>query len=339
MTTLGQLSRRPTRRQMLIAGGLCSGLVATGAWRLGAAAEIQTGQRAGIAFGTTVTLKAAHTQSRDLEAGVDAAWSEIVKVQEAANLFSPESALSRLNRDGFIDDAPDTLIDMLTAAHEIADLTNGAFDITVQPLWKLYENSYKSGRPPAQDEIAQVRGLIDYRNVAIDGARVQLAKPGMALTLNGIAQGYATERCLRALSEHGIANAFLDTGEIGVAGKRDGRQAWTAGIADPRRKGQYIALAKPLSGVLATSGDYATTFTEDFSAHHIFDPKTLHSPTRMSSVSVLAQSGAYADALATAMMVMPLEDSLALARNLANVEVLLVDKQGKISSTPGFPIG
>ena len=114
--------------------------------------------------------------------------------------------------------------------------------------------------------------------------------------------------------------------------------AWTAGIADPRREGQYVALAQPLSGILATSGDYATTFSADFSTHHIFDPGTLRSPTQMASVSVLAQSGAHADALATAMMVMPAEKSLELARNLADVEVLLVSKQGEVTRTAGFPV-
>jgi len=334
MTTL----RRPSRRQVLIAGGLSSGLVATGAWRLGTAANVQTGRRAGIAFGTTVTLRGHHQDQATLQAGLDAAWAEIEKVREAANLFSPRSALSRLNRDGFLADAPTALTEMLVAAREVSELTDGAFDITVQPLWRLHESAYKAGRAPSDDDIAAVRALIGYRKAFVDGSRVRLAMPGMALTLNGIAQGYATERCLRALNAHGIADAFLNTGEIGVSGRRNGHEDWTAGIADPRREGAYVALLKPLSGILATSGDYATAFTDDFSAHHIFDPNTLRSPTQMASVSVLTQSGARADALATAMMVMPAAESLALADRVGDVEVLLVSKRGEISRTSGFPV-
>jgi len=329
-------SKRPSRRQVLVSGGLASGLLLAGAWREHALAGLQTADRAGIAFGTTVKLKAAHADARVLDAALDAAWSEIARVEEAASLFSPSSALSRLNREGSIREAPGALLDMLTASQEIAELTGGAFDVTVQPLWSIYETASRAGRIPSDDEIDRVRDLIGYRNITIEGRSVHLATPGMALTLNGIAQGYATGRCLRVLSDHGIADAFLDAGEIGVAGKREGREPWTAAIADPRHEGQYVAMAHPLSGVLATSGDYGTSFTADFTTHHIFDPKTLRSPVRLASVSVLAQSGAYADALATAMMILEPDDSLALAGKLG-AEIMLIDKGGKITRTPAFP--
>ncbi len=161
----------------------------------------------------------------------------------------------------------------------------------------------------------------------------------MALTLNGVAQGFATGRCLEILKEHGIENAFLNTGEIGVAGKRDDRSAWTAAIADPRHPGDYVGLAQPLSGILATSGDYATVWSADFSHHHILDPKTHRSPTETASVSVLAQSGGMADGLATAMMVMGPEKSLALARRLPGVEALIVTKAGEQFKDGWFPAG
>jgi thiamine biosynthesis lipoprotein len=327
---------KPSRRQVLICGGLASGLVASGAWAMGRKGALKTGHRAGIAFGTTVTLRALHADDEQLEAGLDAAWAQIVEVQAAANLFDPDSALSRLNRDGHIANAPPALIEMLVASQEISALTHGAFDITVQPLWAIYEAAHRAGRLPSETELASVRNLIGYRNIAIDGTSVRLAMPGMALTLNGMAQGYATQRCLKALTAHGIADAFLNTGEIGVSGRRDGTEPWTAGIAHPRRAGEYIALARPLDGVLATSGDYATAFTQDFKTNHIFDPQSLQSPQTMASVSVIARSGAYADALATAMMVMEPETSLALARQLG-VNVLLVDKEGKVASTAAFP--
>lgn len=329
---------KPTRRQVLICGGLASGLLASGAWSgFGGGFALQAGHRAGIAFGTTVRLRAMHADKRQLEAGLDAAWAEVAEVQKAANLFDPDSALSRLNRDGHIEDAPRALIDLLTAAQEVSRLTNGAFDVTVQPLWSLYENAHRAGRLPQESELAAVRDLIGYRNIAIDGSSVRLAKSGMALTLNGIAQGYATQRCLDALAAHGIADAFLNTGEIGIAGKRDSGEPWTAAIAHPRHAGEYLALARPLAGVLATSGDYATAFTPDLTSNHIFDPHSLHSPRRMATVSVIAKSGAHADALATAMMVMEPEASLALAQRLG-VDVLLADKQGAVSHTPGFPL-
>ncbi len=327
---------KPSRRQILIAGGLVG--ASAGVGTMFNAAKLKTGQRSGIAFGTTVSLKANHADATQLNTALDSAWREIVQVEKAASLFRADSALSQLNSVGFIDNPSVTLIQMLTDALDIARLTDGAFDPTVQPLWRVYATAHASGRTATDTEIASASALIGWQDIEVSPKRIQLARPGMALTLNGVAQGFATGRCLAVLRDHGIENAFLNTGEIGVVGKRDDRSPWTAAIADPRHPGDYIGLAQPLSGILATSGDYATVWSADFSHHHILDPKTHHSPTETASVSVLAQSGSMADGLATAMMVMGPEKSLALARRTSNVEALIIAKTGQTFKSDGFPL-
>ncbi len=327
---------KPSRRQVLIAGGLVGAGIGVGT--IFNAANLKTAQRSGIAFGTTVSLKANHADATQLDTALDAAWREITEVEKAASLFRAESALSQLNSAGFIDNPCVTLVQMLKDALDIARLTDGAFDPTVQPLWRVYADAFAAGRAATADEIATASALIGWHDIDVSQKRIQFARPGMALTLNGIAQGFATGRCLAILKVHGIENAFLNTGEIGVAGKRDDRSSWTAAIADPRHPGDYVGLAQPLSGILATSGDYATVWSDDFSHHHILDPQTHRSPTETASVSVLAQSGGMADGLATAMMVMGPEKSLALARRLSGVEALIVTKAGKQSKTDGFPL-
>lgn len=328
-----------SRRQVLIAGGLTGAGVAAGAvWQSRGAGSAITGRRSGVAFGTVVTLKAQHHDQGVLDRALDSAWRELLAVEEAASLFRQASALSRLNREGVLADPPQVLVDMLHQAIEISRLTNGAFDASVQPLWGRYADAQRQGRLPCDAELAALRPLIGWQKIEMTRSRIRLTVPGMAMTLNGLAQGFATERCLGALSAHGIESAFLDTGEIGVAGRNDGGNPWTAAIADPRAPGAFVALAHPLDGVLATSGDYATTWTADFAAHHIIDPETLHSPQRLASVSVLTRNGGLADGLSTAMMVMGPELSLALARTLANVEVLMITKAGERIQTDGFPI-
>ncbi|MEQ1719096.1 MAG: FAD:protein FMN transferase, partial [Hyphomicrobium sp.] len=298
---------------------------------------MKTAQRSGIAFGTKVSLKAQHAEAAVLETALDAAWREIVRVEQAVSLFRSESAISRLNRDGVLDDPPETLVQMLAQALDIARLTDGAFDPTVQPLWKVYDAAFAAGRPATDSDVAAAGALIGFSGVEVGLKRIRLGRPGMALTLNGVAQGFATGRCLAVLGDHGIANAFLDTGEIGAVGTHDDHSPWTAAIADPRQPGTFVALARPLAGVLATSGDYATVWSDDFSHHHILDPKTRHSPPVTASVSVLAHSGGLADGLATAMMVMGPQKSIALAARLPGVEALIVTKSGERFQTPGFP--
>lgn len=342
MTTLPS---KPSRRQVLISGGLLGGALMTGgAVIAGLPAHVTTDmnlttdQREGIAFGTKVMLKAAHADAQLLERALDAAWQEIAAIEHAASLFRPHSALSRLNALGEISDAPAPLLAMLEHSRIVCELTDGAFDPTVQPLWQLYADAFAQGRDVRDGELAGVRGSIGWRHIEIQDTTVRLGKPGMALTLNGIAQGYATERCLDALRQAGVENAFVDTGEIGIAGKRDGEAAWTAAIADPRSPGSYLGLSRPAAGILATSGDYATTWSADYSRHHIIDPATLRSPPITASVSVLAPSGALADGLATAMMVIGPELSLALAARLEGVEALIVTKSGEMHSTKHFPL-
>lgn len=333
-------SWRPTRRQLLIAGGLTSAGAVCAGGALGFAAKhgMKTAERAGLAFGTTVKLKAMHHDEAVLNAALDAAWQQIAGVEESASLFRSDSALSRLNREGIIDTPSFALFDMMRFAQRLSRETNGAFEVTVQPLWDVYAAAAEQGRTPSDSELNEVRPFIGSGMMAVRQDRIEFQHKGkMAVTLNGVAQGYATQLCLDALAAHGVRDAFLNTGEIGVSGKRDGMEPWTAAIADPRNENGYVALTQPLSGVLATSGDYATHFTDDFATHHIFDPQTLQSPVEMASVSVLAKSGLLADALSTAMMVMGPERSLEAAKQFG-VEVLIITKAGKHLRTAGFPI-
>ena len=329
----------PSRRQVLIAGGLTGAGLSASALHLSAqSSDLKTAQRFGIAFGTKVSLKACHTKADILDSALDAAWHEMLGVEAAATLFRVESPICQLNRTGRLDNPPELLVQMLKDSLEIARLTDGAFDPTVQPLWRVYAGAYKQQRYASEAEITAARALIGWRNIEIEDKRIQFTKPGMALTLNGIAQGFATGRCLEALAKHGVENAFLDTGEIGASGKRDDQNAWTAGIADPRNQNGVIALARPLNGILATSGDYATVWSDDYTHHHILDPQTARSPYLTASVSVLAQSGGMADGLATAMMVMGPEKSLSLAQNMAGVEAVIITKSGERFVTSRFPL-
>jgi FAD:protein FMN transferase len=336
-----------SRRKVLItggiaAGGLASAGIGSGAFLSAAGASQITSERRGIAFGTIVSLKASHKDARTLEVALDAAWKELVHVEEAASLFRADSGLCRLNREGVLVAPPARLVELLNEALAISGLTDGAFDPTVQPLWLVYDKAYKAGGYATSDEIARARALIGWRDVIASAREIRYKRPGMALTLNGMAQGFATGRCLEVLRAHGIENAFIDTGEIGAVGARNGDHGkdsgWTAAIADPRKPDEAIGLAQPLHGILATSGDYATVWSSDYTHHHILDPETARSPFVAASVSVLAQSGGLADGLSTAMMVMGPEKSIALAQRLKGVEALIVTKSGARHMTPGFPI-
>lgn len=182
------------------------------------------------------------------------------------------------------------------------------------------------------------RQRVDWRRCEVRSDRIRLGV-GQSLTLNGIAQGFAADRVRQVLEAHGIRHALVDAGEFAALGRKPDGKAWRVGVQHPRIPEAFAALADMDGRFLATSGDYQTAFTEDFSSHHIFEPKTGRSPSALSSVTVLAPTGLEADALSTAIFVLGPGPGLELAGRRPGVDALLILKGGDVLRTPGFPEG
>jgi FAD:protein FMN transferase len=340
------------RRFLSLALGACAGASA-------AANELLWRERVLLGFGTTLWLRAAHADGARAEAGLSAAVVAIRNVESQMSLFDSTSALSRLNRDGALAGPPRELLEVLTLARHVAQRSQGAFDVTVQPLMRVWQDAHRAARRPTAPELHAARTLVGWRDVDIDAQRIRLRKPGMALTLNGIAQGYAADRAKAALQAHGVDHALLDTGEWTAWGEAPGAQPWTLGLANPRAAGASAqpraASASPgdaprarahrpiaatlLAGrAVATSSDAHTAYSADLLDHHILDPRVGESPRELASVSVAAHSGALADALTKVFFMAGWHGALPLARRWG-VEVLVVDKNGRQRASPGFGRG
>ena len=136
---------------------------------------------------------------------------------------------------------------------------------------------------------------------------------------------------------HGIRHALVNTGELASEGQKAGGEPWTVGIQHPRREDAYVWLAKLRGRCLATSGDYATHFSDDYRYNHLFDPSTGRSPEFFASVSIAAPTATLADALSTAVFVLGAEQGLKLVRAMPGVDALFVFKSGRVFATEGFP--
>jgi hypothetical protein len=137
---------------------------------------------------------------------------------------------------------------------------------------------------------------------------------GTAITLNGIAQGFAADAAMAVLRRAGVAHALIDAGEMNALGGKPDGAAFTVGIQHPRHADAFVSMAKLQNRCLATSGDYETRFSDDFVHHHLFDPHTGHSPTELASVSIVAPTAMAADALSTAVFVLGAERGMELVR-------------------------
>lgn len=327
------------RRRTFIAASI--GTVAAGAGVAGSAGtgagegDLHTG--AALAFGTTVSVSVVHRDRRQAALAIEDALHAVRRIDELMSLYRDSSQVVRLNRDGVLERPDPHLLAVLAHARALSQLTKGAFDISVQPLWRSYSDAAHAGSLPTAADRRAALACVDWARIEFCRMRVKLNRPGMAITLNGLAQGYAADLALAALRARGVRHALLDTGEFIGSGSRDGQRPWMLGVPDPRQPDRAAA-ALPLRGrSLASSGDYGSAFTPDLMHHHILDPATGCSPRDLASVSVLAPTGIEADGLSTAFMVLGARKAHALGARLPGVDLMTINKRGVMWKSAGFP--
>jgi FAD:protein FMN transferase len=266
-------------------------------------------------------------------AALDASFAAIRAVEKSMSLFNPKSEISRFNASGILRKPSPLFTLVLDESFRIWRVTEGAFDPSVQPLWDVWSTG--GDHKPSQALLASARARIGLENLSRRGTEVSTRRSGKQLTFNGIAQGYASDLVTTVMRRHSIESAYIDTGELGGAGDLFAQDK-LVGVRNPRDAAKLVGHIPASGKFIATSGDYATAFSSDFSAHHIFDPCTGISPKDLSSVTVQAPTGAMADALATAFMVAGRDKALKLARSLDGVDALLISKTGDLSMSEGM---
>lgn len=290
-------------------------------------------REAGLAFGTTVTVAVVHEDVAAARAAARAALDQVRLVDALMTVYRPESQVGRLNANGSLPDPDPHLVRVLEFSQRLAALSDGAFDVTVQPLWRCHLAGKRRGRVPTEEELAEALALVDWRALEVSPRRIALARPGMGITLNGVAQGYAADLALAALRERGVEDALIDAGEHGAEGSRQAGQPWTVGLQHPRDPEAVLAAVQMDGRFLATSGDYATPFTADLSSHHIFDPHTGRSPPGLSATVVAAATGMEADGLTKPLMVLDLGRARRLLDQYPGAGAAWIDKRARVVAT------
>ena len=262
----------------------------------------------GTGLGTRMTIMLDHPDGERLAAQ---AFAEVDRLEDIFSLYRANSALSRLNASGVLENPPFELLECFSLCGSVNRATGGLFDPTVQSIWQLYAATLSEGRSPEEGEIASALENVGWDKVEITPAVVRVSA-GTSLTLNGIAQGYVADRIAAMLKNEGLANVLVDTGEHAAVGGD-----WPVMIDAGRMVGpihlrdQALASSAPLGTVLGEKGKVG----------HIFDPRTGR-PTvpQWCIISVTSSSAALADALSTAAVLMDEEEISALfARNAATL--------------------
>jgi len=264
---------------------------------------------------------------------------EMHRIDQAMSPYKKTSELSLVNSKAGTEAIVITneLFELLTVSQKIAELSDGAFDITYASVG--YQYDYRKKQRPDQASIKSALKSIDYHAVILDRERstVRFSHPEVKIDLGGIAKGYAVKKCLELLKVAGIKHALVSAGgDTGLLGDRRGRP-WYVGIKHPRAE-EKTAVKLPISHEsISTSGDYERYFIEEgIRYHHIINPKTGDSARKVVSVSIIGKDSTYVDALSTTVFVKGLQAGMAFIEQLPEYEAIIIDNQQTLHVSKGL---
>lgn len=285
---------------------------------------------------TRVILYAAEREAA--EAAANAAYDEIGRLEQIMSDYRPSSELSRLNAragGGPVEVSPE-LFEILSLALEVSERSGGAFDVTVGPLVTQWREARRAGRLASEDERAAAMALVGWRNVEMDerAKTVRLGKAGMKVDLGGIGKGHAAQRAVDVLKALGMRRCLVAlSGDIAVGEAPVGREGWEIEV-----EGGHIGHAEEdgvrrlllTNAAVSTSGDTEQFIEIDGRRYsHIVDARTGLGTAGGLSVTVVAERGAIADAMSTAVCVMGAEEGARLVRSWKGTAAVLEEKKGE----------
>ncbi|UCF82991.1 MAG: FAD:protein FMN transferase [Desulfobacteraceae bacterium] len=292
-----------------------------------------------LAMGTFVSITLIHPSRDKAEEAMGQAFQEIERLTRSMSRFDGATAVSQLNSEGFLKDAPPEVAEVVVRAMAYYRLTHQAFDISVKPVVDLFREKFALGKDshPTEKQLGQALDLVGSDKIVLKGSTIRFTRPGMGITLDGIAKGYIVDRASRILARHKIKNHLINAGgDIRAMGSRGDKKTWTVAIQDPKKKKQYPDIIRLTDAAVATSGNYEVYFDREKMFHHIIDPRTGLSPVLNTSVSVVAQTAMDADALSTSVFVMNSTHANRFIDSLKGCECLIIAKGGKTFKSSGW---
>src|SRR5690606_3714579 len=251
----------------------------------------------------------------------------------------PTSEVSRVNAEAAARPVPisQELFDLLATSIEFSKVTRGAFDITYASVGYMYD--YREHVRPNEDEIAKALPGVNYRHLILDpkARPTKFARDGVRIDLGGIGKGYAVDRGIAILQARGIHHALVTAGgDSRIIGDRFGNP-WVVGIRHPDRKNEVIARIPLEDAAISTSGDYERYFDENgVRYHHILDPKTGHSASKVRSATIIGPTATRTDGLSKTAFILGPEKAIEIYNELEDVDAILVTPDGRVLYTEGL---
>jgi len=248
--------------------------------------------------------------------------------------FPGGTDLCALNQTDCLESPTPDLLSTLKSAISNSESSGGSFDITVKPVLDLLQG-YLSGQPfPSDAQFDAAKALINYENVDVSSNLVTLEKPGMGVTLDGIATGYILDHSINVFKSMGIKSALINFGgTLATIGTRADGSLWKVGIVDPLDPTSIIGNVYLKDQAIATSGDYEDYFTPNKEYYHIVDPFTAHSPLFSHAATVVSETAMVADPLGVSLMVEDPASAMDLIDSYPAECLIYTDKDQMLTSS------
>ena len=294
-----------------------------------------------FAMDTLMRLEAYGPQG---EAAVQAAQTELERLEELLSRTRADSQVSRLNAcagDGsWVPLAPEVAA-LLEEACTLSGLLPGCFDVTIAPVMDAWGFAGAEFQVPGAEVLAERLALVDWQKLQIDAAQsaARLERAGMAVDLGAAAKGFAAGRAAQAIQDAGVSSALLDLGgNITVLGDGPNGPSWRVAVKDPNDTSTYLGVVSMRDQTASTSGGYERYFEADgVRYHHIIDPETGYpAEAGLVSVTVISENPLLADILSTALFVAGRDAALEFWRSRTGFELVLCGQDGVVTVTEGL---
>lgn len=290
-------------------------------------------------MGTRISVELWADNKLQADQALDRVFDEMRRIDQTMSTYKPESEVSRVNATAaqrpVVISAE--LFGLLATAVEYSRITGGAFDITYASVGFMYD--FRSRVKPTDKDIAAALPAVNYRFLELDKATstVHFARPGVRIDLGGIAKGHAVDRGIAILQGLRIEHASVTAGgDTRIIGDRMGAP-WIVGIRHPDDKTKVIARIPLVDTAISTSGDYERYFDENgVRYHHIIDPASGHSASKVRSATILAPTATRTDGLSKTAFVLGAEKAIEIYDRLGDVDAILVTPEGKVLYTKGL---
>lgn len=328
------------------AGGAAGGAGRTAGGSAGAepaqANAVQPKSQTYFIFDTVVTVRiyderAAEQNFKDLDALLKEIDSRISRTDSSSEIYKVNAnsgiAPVKVSTETF---------NLMAKALDYAKRTDGRFDPAIGNLVSLWNIGHEGAHVPPEEEIAEAKRLTDYRKIELNEAaqEIYLQEKGMSIDLGSIGKGYAADRIYDYLANQGFHSAIIDLGgNVYAMGAKPNGDEWNIGIQDPgKERGNSIGTIRVNDKTIVTSGIYERFFIENGKLYqHILDPTTGYPVDNgISSVTIVTDKSADADALSTTLFVLGIEKGLEFIENTPNTEALFITKDKKLYATSGF---